>query len=156
MSWLVRNGHIDIEVPNIFEIQRTLVYLGEYGDCFLDSNTPINLTNISVFISYFLDVECDIAVFKDLYQLKKNINIIERHIQLFKSPIILESENSLGMIFSFNPKNEKICFVDHSYSGNNSLLQIKRGYHCRILNLEDIINQSEVCSVMFLKPPYSI
>lgn len=166
ISWLNFNGHINMEIPSILQLQETLVYLGEERTTLLNSRKPINLEHIGVIISFNLDLEIDILKFKSYDDFEKNMEILHRHLDLFGSPLVIEienkkdkvflTENSFYTCFTLNVESKKLGLLDHTYSDNDSVLNLYKSKKIRYGGIKETLldGRDEFCyiNVLLIKP----
>ena len=93
LSFYYLNGFANLEIPRLTRIQEILVYLGVYPSKIIDSNKNISITDISMCLGYFIDMEQEIYSFKNMKDFILNIDMIALHLVNYGSPVLI------GMIY---------------------------------------------------------
>ena len=88
LSYYNLNGFANIEIPRLTRIQELLVYLGVFPSKIIDSNKDISITEISMCLAYYIDLEQEIICFKNLKEFIQNINYVAQHLINLGSPVL--------------------------------------------------------------------
>jgi len=89
LSYYSLNGFANIEIPRLLKIQELLVNLGISPSSTVESNKAISLTDISMCLGYYIDLEQEIFCFKNLQEFVQNINLVAHHLINLGSPILV-------------------------------------------------------------------
>lgn len=133
-SWLVLNGHISVDVPSFNDFQEVILNLGIKSNKELKDDKSLSLDQIGVILSYYLDLEIDIAFFKGRSDFIRNIDIVKKHFENFGTLSLIEAHHTFYSVFSFSADLSKLGLLNHDYTGPDALLSlVKEGNICILI-----------------------
>jgi hypothetical protein len=153
MSYFVINGYANIQIPSIKEIQNKLVYLGQVSSQAMSENHTLSLTNSAIIFNYFIDCESEISCLLGT-GFAQNFDKIFDYIHNTNLPMILFS-NTTYLIVGASKLDKSILIINHNYTGQNNLYNIRRSSVCKWVPFSEIVleddEQAEILSVKFSK-----
>ena len=155
ISSFILNGHKNIEIPSIAEIQKILVTLGQTNETLLEKNKIINLDDLGMVFSYLIDTRIDIINFKNLLQFYEYLKDIILYFKSNDFPILLSNNmNSIytiiGVENNSSERDSKILVLNHSYSRNNSLFKLSKSGACKWINLSEFFLIDESIEILIV------
>lgn len=159
LSWFLLNGYSNFEIPNLEDIQKILICLGQKNLSIFSKNKIINLSDIGMSFSYIVDSELEIIAFRNRKEFEENLEDLKDCVTHYKSPLLISvSSDLLGIytVLGINIINEdlsasQLLILNHNYSGNSSPFNIIKSGVCKWLKLTDFLTPKDSIEVMVFK-----
>lgn len=148
------NGYANIEIPNINEIQKVLLSLGQKNITMLNNNKNLSLSDIAMAFAFYVDADLEIIKFRNRRDLEENLQDLSECINLYKSPLLISINSSVYTILGINHtegSEAKVLLLNHNYSANNSFLNLVKSGICKWVKFSEFILENEVIEILIFK-----